>query len=573
MRARHHAFRRTFAAFVLALVALPAGRGLARAADAPCGGVAPPSVGITYLCQGWDADKAEWWYHVSQGTAIMPYPWFMALNQPTGAGPFAAPDHLARFGFLADPNPNNNDGLPVGFAKRGLEFAAAEPFKYYKGEWIGLACSACHTGQIRYNGTQFRIEGGVAHLDLEGFGKELATAIVKLKDPDEGKAFFQRVVVATGTPQAEWPALRQSIQDFSKVFLGRALLLATAQAQLPDDPVPGLGRLDAVQRGGNLIMATPLDQPKNYASNTAPVRYPALWDTPYFDWVLYDASIRQPLARHVVEALGVGAPFDPATLLSGNIVHGVLLENVVEVHRALKKLESPRWPEYMLPPINSHKLVRGEALYRQNCASCHALITRDTHAPVGATTEDAVRINVKAVPLADIGTDPRQAATLATRVVTLETIPGGPHAIPYTDAVQKVTSGIVEQWAAKAPGNEAAMKEINAGRKNEIRGLFVYRARPLNGIWATAPYLHNGSVPTLHALLLPPGQRPSKFYVGSYEFDPVNVGFESVKPVENGFLFDTTKPGNWNTGHEGHGYGTDLSEEDRMALIEFLKTL
>ncbi len=102
----------------------------------------------------------------------------------------------------------------------------------------------------------------------------------------------------------------------------------------------------------------------------------------------------------------------------------------------------------------------------------------------------------------------------------------------------------------------------------------VYPARPLEGIWATAPYLHNGSVPTLYHLLLPAAQRPKKFPVGQKDFDPVNVGFvidpAKITPQTALTLFemDTTLPGNLNTGHE---WGTQLPEDDRLALIEYLK--
>ena len=89
----------------------------------------------------------------------------------------------------------------------------------------------------------------------------------------------------------------------------------------------------------------------------------------------------------------------------------------------------------------------------------------------------------------------------------------------------------------------------------------------MNGIWATGPYLHNGSVRTLADLLLPPNQRPRTFRIGSREFDPDNVGFVGA----GGFLFDTSLPGNSNAGHD---YGTgDLSEAERDALLEYLKTL
>jgi hypothetical protein len=96
-----------------------------------------------------------------------------------------------------------------------------------------------------------------------------------------------------------------------------------------------------------------------------------------------------------------------------------------------------------------------------------------------------------------------------------------------------------------------------------------YKARSLNGIWATAPYLHNGSVPNLWQLLQPADQRVKQFYVGSRELDPVNVGFETT-PYAGGFNFDTTLPGNSNAGHT---FGTTLGDDEKWALIEYLKSL
>jgi hypothetical protein len=93
--------------------------------------------------------------------------------------------------------------------------------------------------------------------------------------------------------------------------------------------------------------------------------------------------------------------------------------------------------------------------------------------------------------------------------------------------------------------------------------------RTLRGAWATAPYLHNGSVPNLYELLLPAAQRSRRFPVGHAEYDPVRMGYTMTAPAGTD-QFDTSQPGNANTGHE---YGTDLSEEERMALLEYLKTL
>ena len=96
---------------------------------------------------------------------------------------------------------------------------------------------------------------------------------------------------------------------------------------------------------------------------------------------------------------------------------------------------------------------------------------------------------------------------------------------------------------------------------------YAYKARPLNGIWATAPYLHNGSVPNLDELLKAPGKRVKTFRVGSREFDPENVGFVTT---EGEFTLDTTLPGNSNAGHH---YEIEFSEDQRKQLIEYMKSL
>jgi hypothetical protein len=110
-------------------------------------------------------------------------------------------------------------------------------------------------------------------------------------------------------------------------------------------------------------------------------------------------------------------------------------------------------------------------------------------------------------------------------------------------------------------------------RKPSAAGEGAYEARVLHGIWATAPYLHNGSVPNLWELLTPPKDRKTTFKVGSLMFDQKNVGFAvDVSPFDKGDF--TVDPENANgNGNAGHVYGADLSEADRWALIEYLKKL
>ena len=146
---------------------------------------------------------------------------------------------------------------------------------------------------------------------------------------------------------------------------------------------------------------------------------------------------------------------------------------------------------------------------------------------------------------------------------------------------------------------------MNGYRPNGIQAPLAYKARPLNGVWATPPYLHNGSVPNVYALLSPASERPKIFYLGRREFDPFCMGYQITataapkdKPdlrclgdkadssegeFDGGFRFDTTIRGNRNTGHEFDGpenapqkvgvIGRKLSPEERRALVEFLKTI
>ena len=98
-----------------------------------------------------------------------------------------------------------------------------------------------------------------------------------------------------------------------------------------------------------------------------------------------------------------------------------------------------------------------------------------------------------------------------------------------------------------------------------------YSNMPLDGVWLRAPYLHNGSVPTLRDLLAPPEERPTVFYRGYNVYDFENLGFVSsgAAAEASGFRFDTTERGN---GNQGYLYGTGLDEEEIDALIEYLKT-
>jgi hypothetical protein len=128
------------------------------------------------------------------------------------------------------------------------------------------------------------------------------------------------------------------------------------------------------------------------------------------------------------------------------------------------------------------------------------------------------------------------------------------------------TQEAADTYNAFAEGYPWAFQNL---RKVEPAG---YQAVLLDGLWLRAPFLHNGSVPTIAALLMPPEARPKKFLRGYDVYDPIKVGFisDGAEAQRVGFEYDTSLPGNSN---QGHTYGTQLSLDDKRALIEFLKTL
>ena len=131
-----------------------------------------------------------------------------------------------------------------------------------------------------------------------------------------------------------------------------------------------------------------------------------------------------------------------------------------------------------------------------------------------------------------------------------------------------------ERLNSFTPELARGMNTIGEGkpwRFSHFRKTNGYANMPLDGLWLRAPYLHNGSVPTLRALLFP-DERPAVFYRAYDVYDWTNVGFVSSGPEAeaNGVRFDTSLKGNSNAGHV---YGAKLSRQERELLLEYLKTL
>ena len=207
-----------------------------------------------------------------------------------------------------------------------------------------------------------------------------------------------------------------------------------------------------------------------------------------------------------------------------------------DIQQYLYSLRPPKYPY----PIDGPLASKGEAVFKQTRARCH-----------GTYGENWTYPN-KIIPLDEIGTDPARFRGLT------------PKFIQYSD----------QTWFAQA--------ERASGAKYPSKASDGYQAPPLDGLWATAPYFHNGSVPTVYQVLNSKA-RPKRFtrsyHTGPEDYDRVKLGwkYREVGPVdpklparERRKVYDTKEPGR---GNGGHTFGDDLTDEQRMAIIEFLKTL
>ncbi|MNC84788.1 hypothetical protein D3C83_03560 [compost metagenome] len=203
-------------------------------------------------------------------------------------------------------------------------------------------------------------------------------------------------------------------------------------------------------------------------------------------------------------------------------------------HAGIKRIRDWTWT---LPPppypfaINRTLAGRGAPLYAQACLSCHG----DHRFRDGVTAGERIG---QVVRLSDIGTDPYR----------------------------------LNSYTVEFAANQYSLFPDSPYRFRRFRKTDGYANHPLDGIWGRAPYLHNGSVPTLLDLLQPPERRPAAFYRGYDVYDQERVGFVSDVAEENGrrfFRFDTSVPGNSSSGHV---YGTTLSDDDKRAIVEYMKT-
>jgi acetoacetate decarboxylase len=576
---------------------------------------------------GWNYDEANWYHHASQGTMLMPYDWFMALEQPGSASStepkmFSDPKFLRQFGFLSsEKNDKYNPGnLPIGFAITNNWVDPNNTTPKPPVRVLGLTCAACHTGEVKYGNHRIRIEGGSSLIDVGNFQSRLGEALFLTNSISEK---FQAFANRWFNSQQMDAQLEGRAKAALKVEVEKAVMKMRAEYQTEDElglhtVIAGISRTDAMARIGNRVFSR-LGK-MNLSETKAPVNYPHIWDASWFCWVQYNASIRLPMVRNIGEALGVGAAVNDDFESTVDVVNLHLMEDQLSGKTPFSGLQAPAWPEDKLGEIQGFKTTnglwkKGQELYKQHCIHCHYLIEdyqRTEHLDRAENKQYWTEPNQFGrkymkqpfINYVDIGTDKAAVLEFYERVVYTGAVDGDESTLPAGEALAIITDKVRDYEYTRLNLSAAQQAEYDGYRELDTEEgaipRLAYKARPLNGVWATAPYLHNGSIANLYEMLIPAKQRTQRFHLGSTEFDPKLVGFDT-KQTEGSFLFDTTIPGNLNTGHEfreltpeemarltpaqlqkvsenkgwafGGRVGPLLCDDDRWALIEYVKSL
>lgn len=502
--------------------------------------------------QNWTADIRQQVSHTNFGSRILPLDWLLNLEHPTKEGYLRDSQHMNSLGFIAQQHTTNNTyGLPLGFS-----------IDEYEGtQWAGLTCAACHTGLISYGGQTVLIDGGSSLLNFAQFESDILGAVEQtLIQPQRLERLGQKIQIKN------LAHLKNQLEQYRDSLGERLANNATSTPY-------GHGRLDAFGMIFNSIAAQALNIPDNARSPDAPVSIPVLWDASHHDLVQWNGSAPNkepgPLGQNIPTAIAVYGQVNISPNRIGGYASSVNIKNLGYLQKQYYKLTSPSWPSSLFGEIDYVKADHGKNIYNLNCQHCHLVIDH---------LNPKRQIKSTLIDIEEVGTDPTMANNFVNRRVSSGKLQGtkigilagyelDEHVAPIELVINATIGSMLNQplstltaIATEYANNLSAPLDFT--RK-------AYRARPLNGIWSSAPYLHNGSVPTLWDLLQPPHARTAFFYVGNHELDITKVGFKHSQ-APNTTAFDTSLFGNSN---EGHTYGTQLTTKDKWALIEYLKTL
>jgi hypothetical protein len=433
--------------------------------------------------------------------------------------------------------------LPVG-VQRGHNMGIDRVF---------VNCAVCHHSTVRVAGeTHLYLGMPAARFDLGKFEKFLCDIAVD-----------ERFDAADIVPEVERQAGHLSLVDKYVVYplaiwIMRDRLTLLHNRFLPMRPETwGPGRVDTFNSAKVLF-----NFPFHAMQTTSPgellgaADFPSIWNQQQREGMQLHWDGNNCLVEERNKSAAFGTGTTPTT---------IDLEAIGRVEKWLLTRKPDAWPEKYWP-IDRTKASRGKVVYDGYCLNCHGANGSDFSAPCRVPQDLAIKQcgqQGKDVPTGDC-------------VGTVKPLHAEGDTSPLDTDAYRLSSYTYELAA-----NQGLLYAGETYRFRHFRKTYGYANLPLDGIWLRAPYLHNGSVPTLRLLFEPSAPspasagRPQVFYRGNDNYDPVQVGFVWNLKGSDGrlyFPYDTKLPANSNKGHEGRAYGTDLPVGDKEALVEYLKT-
>jgi hypothetical protein len=519
-----------------------------------------------------DAERREF-YHLSEGGEVLPLALLRALKRPrtpqdqAGEGLVPFTQNLERYGFIPDgTNSQNPFGLPTGMSVARSRLTNRV--------MVGFNCTACHVGELWKNGRRVRVDGGPNMIRLNDMFGDIKTELeTTLKETGRRERFLADVVRYKREDDDRLPSDRtvadrvkdlRSDVETAQAFKGyiEAMPMLKDMTTVPN----GYGRVDAFGVARNLLFG---GDERNRRPQNAPVSLSYIWGLENTAWLQWGANMNSVMERNIGQSLGVGAVFNPATFASTS-----RLDNLNKLEHLAYKINPPAWPASVFGAVDDAKAARGRGVYDRTCANCH-------EKPFEVDANGL--ISYQLFKLSEMGTSPLAAQNFdQTVIVDGKEVRFAEAAFSILESLKRqyyVANNISAQtqadWEGRARRPAPRMRSTlaDAEKYPDSKGGRVYPAKPLAGIWATAPYLNNGSVANMWDLLTVPEARPAKFSLGSREYDTEKLGYITTPNASSpapAWEFDATKPSNSN---RGHVYGTKLSDDDKWALIEFLKVL
>jgi hypothetical protein len=380
---------------------------------------------------------------------------------------------------------------------------------------VGINCAMCHAATLRVNTDDVPRIYPAAASHQTGEQEYLRFLLASAADP----RFTADTILAEIAKNTRLSFLDRLLYRFAIIPGTRRALLELRERDTWMDSRPdwGRGRIDPFNPVKFGILRQPVDETIGN-SDMMP-----LWNLNRREGTAYHWDGLSTSLREVVQSSALG---DGATRrwVERDFARWDATEpqRRSSLRRVMDYIGSLKAPAYPLP-VDATLAAAGGVVYTQHCAECH---------------QGGGRRTGSVIPVAEIGTDRHR----------------------------------LDMWTPGAVSAYNAYGDDYSWKFSHFRKTEGYTAVPLDGIWLTAPYLHNGSVPTLADLLEPVAQRPRRFWRGYDLFDAARVGFVSDgdEARRAGTMLDVRRPGNSNAGHT---YGTTLADSEKHALLEYMKTL